>query len=333
MVAYNEAEWIRESVLAVRESLVRPDDVEFIVVDDCSTDATAQALDGAGVTVHRLPVRKGAAYARNFGASVATGDVLCWLDAHVWPRRACVDLLAADALANPEAVIVPGHTNFETHPIRIGPLGLDWKGSLDRTRSGKHPINYGSGLVFSVRRHWFYLCVERRDKRRLQPRTACHAVGVTMTRRLFDDIDGWLRLPGFWSGNDAAISIKCWMHGVPVLSEPGAHLFHAIKTFKSHATSSVHQVLNRVYTARTCFSDSLWESFWRPGLMGAVRWHPEFDQIGGPDWEAEREKFTRRVRRSGAEFLKAFVTPRLEAARGAAELVRQAQVQKEAGNG
>jgi glycosyltransferase involved in cell wall biosynthesis len=57
--------------------------LEYIVVDDASTDRTAQAAEAGGARVLRLAERCGPGVARNRGARLATGDILLFLDADV----------------------------------------------------------------------------------------------------------------------------------------------------------------------------------------------------------------------------------------------------------
>ena len=59
-------------------------DVEVVVVDDASTDGSAErvaALGGAGVVVERLPTNQGAGLARNRGFELATGRYTLFFDA------------------------------------------------------------------------------------------------------------------------------------------------------------------------------------------------------------------------------------------------------------
>lgn len=88
--AHNEAAWIGRTLGAIRaaaESVGGP--YEMIVVDDASTDGTAQVAKDSGASVIQVAHRQIAA-TRNAGAKIAKGDVFFFVD--------------ADTLANTEAV-------------------------------------------------------------------------------------------------------------------------------------------------------------------------------------------------------------------------------------
>lgn len=64
-------------------------DVEFLLVDDCSTDGTAQLLDRAerelpGAVLLRHEVNGGLATARNTGLDAASGEYVTFLDGDDW---------------------------------------------------------------------------------------------------------------------------------------------------------------------------------------------------------------------------------------------------------
>jgi len=56
---------------------------EVLVVDDCSTDGTAAAARAMGATVMATPANGGPGVARNLAATVATGDILWFVDSDV----------------------------------------------------------------------------------------------------------------------------------------------------------------------------------------------------------------------------------------------------------
>lgn len=95
----NGAEQLAESLPALRASDLASDRWELIVVDDGSTDRTAEVADRYADRVLRLEGGpRGPAYARNRGAEAARGDVLAFVDADVCVHRnalsAMVDTLA-----------------------------------------------------------------------------------------------------------------------------------------------------------------------------------------------------------------------------------------------
>lgn len=86
---------------------------EVIVVDDASSDATAQVAAAAGAHVLRVEHRHIAA-ARNAGAAVARGRMLAFVDADTLVDAAVVraarDAIGAGAVGGGAAVRLQGHT-------------------------------------------------------------------------------------------------------------------------------------------------------------------------------------------------------------------------------
>ena len=76
--AYNEADIVGDVVTSLRESFP---DMEILVVDDCSSDETAEEAQLAGATVvsHKYNMGNGAAI--KTGARHAGGDILVFMDA------------------------------------------------------------------------------------------------------------------------------------------------------------------------------------------------------------------------------------------------------------
>jgi glycosyltransferase involved in cell wall biosynthesis len=94
--AYNEELELPSAIAAIRAAAERANhEYEIIVVDDGSTDATAQIAASAGAQV--VPInRRHIAAARNAGARVARGDTLFFVDADTQIHAThVVDALAA----------------------------------------------------------------------------------------------------------------------------------------------------------------------------------------------------------------------------------------------
>ena len=85
--AFNEEAYVAPTLGAIRAAVERARaesdvDADIIVVDNASTDRTADVARDLGAEVVREPVQ-GIARARNAGARRATGDVLVFFDADV----------------------------------------------------------------------------------------------------------------------------------------------------------------------------------------------------------------------------------------------------------
>lgn len=80
IACYNQEEFVRQTV----ESALfqKHPSKEIVVVDDCSQDGTAGILNtfGESIILARLSTNRGAAAARNHGASLASGEYLVFLD-------------------------------------------------------------------------------------------------------------------------------------------------------------------------------------------------------------------------------------------------------------
>jgi poly-beta-1,6-N-acetyl-D-glucosamine synthase len=78
--AYNEAETVAETVRSLREQTLAP--AEIVVVDDCSTDATAEIARAAGATVIRPPANTGSkAGAQTFALNEVETEFVMAVDA------------------------------------------------------------------------------------------------------------------------------------------------------------------------------------------------------------------------------------------------------------
>lgn len=90
--AKNEAEGLRQTLPRLREA--QPD-AELIVVDDGSTDDTAQVAAAHGARVLSSPYSMGNGAAIKRGARAAGGEILVFMDADGQHDPACIDNLLA----------------------------------------------------------------------------------------------------------------------------------------------------------------------------------------------------------------------------------------------
>ncbi|AFY59217.1 putative glycosyltransferase [Rivularia sp. PCC 7116] len=114
---HNGGESFRKCLSSLRKSEIAPN--EIIVVSDADTDGSWLVASEFGAKVIRMPENQGPAKARNLGASIASGDILYFVDADV--------VISPDAITQVEKAFTqepslaaligsyddePGETNF-----------------------------------------------------------------------------------------------------------------------------------------------------------------------------------------------------------------------------
>lgn len=107
---YNDQACIERTVLSMQEQAW--DDLEILVINDGSTDATPQILERLAETVPNLrlfhvPGKSGAATARNVGFQNARGTILALIDGDMWAPPEWVPTLIAPLLTG-EAEVTGG---------------------------------------------------------------------------------------------------------------------------------------------------------------------------------------------------------------------------------
>jgi glycosyltransferase involved in cell wall biosynthesis len=116
---YNNREVLRETIRALRDQTLDPGLYEIVVVDDGSTDGTAEMVaalsraQGAAVR-YVTQANRGRSAARNLGVQAASGRIVVFLDSDLWATKT---LLAEHRRHYPPAVArrgVQGRT--VTHP-------------------------------------------------------------------------------------------------------------------------------------------------------------------------------------------------------------------------
>jgi GT2 family glycosyltransferase len=95
-------------------------DFEVVVVDDASSDETADMLESAGdrVRVVRHSVNQGFATSCNHGAAVASGEYLVFLNNDTVPRAGWLEALINYAEAHPEAAVVGSKLVYPDNTIQ-----------------------------------------------------------------------------------------------------------------------------------------------------------------------------------------------------------------------
>jgi glycosyltransferase involved in cell wall biosynthesis len=103
---HNAARFLRSCLEHLRLSTFV--DYECIVVDDGSTDTSAEVAKDFSVTVVSTGGRRGPAFARNLGAKSAKGDILFFIDADVCVAPNTLERVRANFAEDPELAAAMG---------------------------------------------------------------------------------------------------------------------------------------------------------------------------------------------------------------------------------
>ena len=113
--AYNGGAQLRQCIAALAASDFAAH--EIIVVDDCSTDGSAEACRARGVEVVRQSSRRGPAAARNTGAARARAPVILFVDADVVVRPDTLARVADFFRAREDAAALFG--SYDDEPVAL----------------------------------------------------------------------------------------------------------------------------------------------------------------------------------------------------------------------
>ena len=106
MPVYNGSGFLHKSLGALFNSTFKS--YEVIVVDDCSSDDSADIAKKKGVRVLTMARNSGPAAARNMAAKSATGEILLFVDADVVVKADTLEKVAARFAADPEVAALFG---------------------------------------------------------------------------------------------------------------------------------------------------------------------------------------------------------------------------------
>ncbi|WP_318502591.1 glycosyltransferase family 2 protein [Bacillus sp. T3] len=182
---------------------------EIIVVDDNSEDGCCDYLkksqDKKIKLVHAN--NAGAALARNIGGEQATGEYVIFCDSHLFFEDYWMDRLLEPLRSGIADAINPGIASADS-PDKVG-YGYTWNENLEpKWNIGKRGL-FASPLIAS----------------------GC----LAMSKKVFDDIEGYERGFRVWGKNDDDISLKLWLFGYNCYVLPEVkirHIFRKKSPFK-----------------------------------------------------------------------------------------------------
>jgi len=191
-----------------------PADSEIVVVDDGSTDGSADFADGRypTVSVIRLEACAGPAVARQVGAQAASGEMLVFCDAHIVPQPGWFGAFS-DALEG-ERVGAVGPAMGDTENPRLYGFGATWELPgldlqwLPYRSDAPHEVPLLGGAFLAMRRDVYDACGG------------------------FDD-----GLMG-WGGSDSELCLRLWIEGYSCLVVPTVAVAHRFRTDVTYAVDA-----------------------------------------------------------------------------------------------
>jgi GT2 family glycosyltransferase len=184
ITTFNRLEFLKRAIATCQAQTVG---CEIIVVDDCSSDGTAQYLKSLGnqVVYLRNPQNLGHSGSVNAGVAIATGDWIKFLDDDDYLASTCIEQMQIAIARHPEAVLCsclvvqvdarerelrrslpfgPGHSFYIPQALVHYGMLLDL-------------VPYGTPVQVAARRDAFL-----------------QTGGWDTTMTNFDDIDAWIRI-------------------------------------------------------------------------------------------------------------------------------------------
>jgi hypothetical protein len=189
-------------------------DVEVVVVDDASTDRTAEVCRAlSGIRYVRSELNQGVAGARNIGILESTGDYLAFLDDDDERLPGSLDWQAEMLDRQPELGLVYGRTyvgDEECRPLPQPP----------------HPVECPQGDVFWELLSRNVICVQSvLFRRSCLSRVGMMDAGISGV----DDIDLWIRIAERYSVAAIEEPVATWRGSTPDSSQGSSRLDLLIK--------------------------------------------------------------------------------------------------------
>jgi GT2 family glycosyltransferase len=231
-----------------------PPDGEIVVVDDASTDGSADFLGDAYPDVRLLVSerRLGSPRARNHGASAARGDLVVFADAHIEAPFGWFEPLASELVREEVGAVGPA-VSVQGNPLARGygfawrdrTFGVDWLGPRGHE---PHAVPMLGGFFLALR------------------------------RRFFEEIGGFDDGLVIWGGEDGELCTRIWLLGHECRVVPSVAVAHRFRTrlpYLVHPEAVVH---NRLRVAAVHFSrpaldsviDDLRNDAWFPAAVARL---------------------------------------------------------------
>ncbi|EEM80210.1 glycosyltransferase [Bacillus thuringiensis] len=202
----NESHRLIGTIKSILDSRSTDCELEIVIVDDASDDGSIINLptlaNKAIIRVFRLDKRVGVPSARNYGTSLAHGDIIFMTDSHVrfsqgWDRYVLNNIADNRIIA-----------------ATICDTASDFKG-------------YGCRLVVPYMGTWWNTAPPGENPPFVQ---IASCAGTVLTKTLFDRIGGYDPGMILYGGAEPEFSLRAWLSGAEIVSVPSLEVFHRFKT-------------------------------------------------------------------------------------------------------
>ena len=216
VAAYNAAETLGGCIDSIVGQTYSP--IEVFIVDDGSTDATAEIIDNHSASQRFVAIRTtngGPSRARNIGAARSRGEWLAFFDADCLLHPRCLEYL------------VEGFVGDD-----IAAVGGAQQSPLDETSFGKGVQRYFESIGFMTG----YIQEARKKTVFTDHNPTCN---VLYRRAVFESIQGFDE--GLWPGEDVDLDRRASLAGYRHRFDPRAIVYHyrpsSLKAFRRMMTS------------------------------------------------------------------------------------------------
>ena len=250
---YNRARTIGEAIASVHAQTRAP--LELIIVDDGSSDASAEIAERAGARVVRLSENRGNAAARNVGIQTAAGDVIAWLDSDDYWDSHHLATVAALLDRYPDAAVASAAVRF------VGTRSGTWHGAVPE------------GPPTNVARRAFYATVIPMSSAIVRRDALIDVGGFDETERVAVDFDIWLRLSlkhNFVATREVTANYRWHMDQI---SDQPERQWEATYRFRKHALDVMRDGDGALRSDLATICRNRWEAdLWTAWEQGRTKW-------------------------------------------------------------
>jgi hypothetical protein len=186
----------------------------------------------------------GVAFSRDQGARLAGGQVLAFVDGHQRFSHGWLEACANVALRR-KAIVWPDVGGFDRRSL------------------------IGHGAVFRLcPKHGYFAARWKRlpPTRRVTRISSLKAPGYVVPRSVYERVP-WIGELRGWGGTEAAISLKAFFLGLPLLHLCGPLARHRFKRSFAYDVTSQEVWRNQALIARICFDERTWFDYWLPHVF------------------------------------------------------------------